>query len=135
MVEQAGFPRRIALIVLLILTWMMFWNSASAFSRGSTLAGILRGLVALVLIAVLIDGRAAASLEGRKVPRSVILILALIAFVVAYGEVRTLPYTDIFLLGDLYLPGLISLVQSAGLIILDILLIWETVRLARRRTM
>ena len=136
MVDYGGFPRRISLLILLILTWTMLLNSASSFSLGNSLEGVIEGIIALGLIGVLIDGRAVRALEARKVkaPRAAILILVLMSFVVVYGEVPQLFQSEVSVLGELYLPGLLSLVQSVGSLILALLFIWETVRLAMRRS-
>jgi len=133
-VDSGGFPRRIFLLILLILAWTMFWNSGSAFSTGDPLEGAIAWVVALGLFAILIDGRAVRALEGREVPGTAILILVLIAFVVVYGEVSQLFKSKDSVLGEPYLPGILSLIRSVGSLLLTLLLIWETIRLAKRRS-
>ncbi len=133
MTGKTGFPRRILVLVMLILSWTMLLNSASAFSTGDTVEGLIELAVVLVLVGILVDGRLARALEGRPVARSVVPILILIVFVVLFGEIPRLLQGDILVRGDLYIPGLLSWVQSAGSVVLGLLLILETIRLAVRK--
>lgn len=133
METETGFPRRILVLVMLILSWTMLLNSASAFSTGDTVEGLIEAVLVLVLVGILVDGRLARALEGRPVARTVIPILILIVFVILYGELPQLLQSEVSVRGEAYLPGILSLVQSVGSVVLGILLLMETIRLAIRK--
>lgn len=130
--NEIGFPRRILVLILLMLVWTMVLNAASAFSTGDQLEGVLEAIVAVVLIAVLVDGRVSAALAGRPINKTVIPILILIEFVILYGELPRLFGNEITVQGEVYLPGFLTLIHSIGSVLLAFLLGWETVKLATR---
>lgn len=134
MSDTAGFPRRIIQLILLVLIWTMAINSVSAFATADQLEGILEALVAVALLGVLVDGRVVDLLAGRPIARTVIPILILIEFVILYGALPGLFDLEISTGNDLYIPGVLALAHSVGSIFLALLLGWETIKLATRRT-
>lgn len=117
---------------MLILIWVIVWNSIFAITTGQLLVGIVGGVVGLALIGMAIEGSVMRKLEGREVPDLALLMLGLIILVLVYGEIRDLIINDLEFLGEFYLPGLIALIRILGSFGLAALLIWETFKLMRK---
>ncbi len=132
MEAKRAFPRRIGTIFLVLLALIVIWNAAFAIATGQTIAGVLGGVVGLILLIAVQNGRLVGYLDGRPVPFIVFPFLILIVFILGIGEVQDLLINDLFLLGDFYLPGLIALIRIIGSFVLLALLVWEVVNLARQ---
>ncbi|MCH8875240.1 MAG: hypothetical protein IIA89_00270 [Chloroflexi bacterium] len=130
--NKRALSNRLIAIVMLILIWVIVWNSIFAITTGQLLVGIVGGVVGLALIGMAIEGSIMRKLEGREVPDLALLMLGLIILVLVYGEIRDLIINDLEFLGEFYLPGLIALIRILGSFGLAALLIWETFKLMRK---
>ncbi len=130
--NKRALSNRLIAIVMLILIWVIVWNSIFAITTGQLLVGIVGGVVGLALIGMAIEGSVMRKLEGREVPDLALLMLGLIILVLVYGEIRDLIINDLEFLGEFYLPGLIALIRILGSFGLAALLIWETFKLMRK---
>ena len=130
--NKRALSNRLIAIVMLILIWVIVWNSIFAITTGQLLVGIVGGVVSLALIGMAIEGSIMRKLEGREVPDLALLMLGLIILVLVYGEIRDLIINDLEFLGEFYLPGLIALIRILGSFGLAALLIWETFKLMRK---
>jgi len=130
--NKRALSNRLIAIVMLILIWVIVWNSIFAITTGQLLVGIVGGVVGLALIGMAIEGSFMRKLEGREVPDLALLMLGLIILVLVYGEIRDLIINDLEFLGEFYLPGLIALIRILGSFGLAALLIWETFKLMRK---
>lgn len=130
--KERALSRRLILVVMLILIWVIVWNSIFAIATGQLLVGVVGGVVGLALIGMSIEGSVMRKLEGREVPDLALLMLGLIVLVLVYGEIRDLTINDLEFLGEFYLPGLIALIRILGSFGLAALLIWETIKLIRQ---
>ena len=130
--KERVLSRRLILVVMLILIWVIVWNSIFAIATGQLLVGVVGGVVGLALIGMSIEGSVMRKLEGREVPDLALLMLGLIVLVLVYGEIRDLMINDLEFLGEFYLPGLIALIRILGSFGLAALLIWETIKLIRQ---
>lgn len=130
--NKRALSNRLIGIVMLILIWVIVWNSIFAITTGQLLVGIVGGVVGLALIGMAIEGSIMRKLEGREVPDLALLMLGLIILVLVYGEIRDLIINDLEFLGEFYLPGLIALIRILGSFGLAALLIWETSKLMRK---
>lgn len=126
---KRAFPRRIATILLVMLTWLIVWNAAFSFATGQTLSGILGAIAGLILLVAMINGRLVGYLEDRPVPFLVFPLLILIILIYGVGEIQDLLLNDLFLLGEFYLPGFIALIRIIGSLALVAFLVWEVVKL------
>ena len=130
--NKRALSNRLIAIVMLILIWVIVWNSIFAITTGQLLVGIVGGVVGLALIGMAIEGSIMRKLEGREVPDLALLMLGLIILVLVYGEIRDLIINDLEFLGEFYLHGLIALIRILGSFGLAELLIWETFKLMRK---
>lgn len=130
--NKRALSNRLIAIVMLILIWVIVWNSIFAITTGQLLVGIVGGVVGLALIGMAIEGSVMRKLEGREVPDLALLMLGLIILVLVYGEIRDLIINDLEFLGEFYLPGLVALIRILGSFGLAALLIWETFKLMRK---
>lgn len=130
--NKRALSNRLIAIVMLILIWVIVWNSIFAITTGQLLVGIVGGVVGLALIGMAIKSSVMRKLEGREVPDLALLMLGLIILVLVYGEIRDLIINDLEFLGEFYLPGLIALIRILGSFGLAALLIWETFKLMRK---
>jgi len=130
--KERALSRRLILVVMLILIWVIVWNSIFAIATGQLLVGVVGSVVGLGLIGMSIKGSVMRKLEGREVPDLALLMLGLIVLVLVYGEIRDLMINDLEFLGEFYLPGLIALIRILGSLGLAALLIWETIKLIRQ---
>jgi len=105
MEAKRAFPRRIGTIFLVLLAWIVIWNAAFAIATGQTIASVLGGVVGLILLIAIQNGRIVGYLEGRPVPFIVFPFLILIVFIMGIGEVQDLLINDMFLLGSFIYRG------------------------------
>ena len=123
--------RRIVNLAIAIPIWMLLTTSVNSFILGSYLVATLSAAMTVALIGILIDGRLATSVEGRPLPSAGFAILALILFVLALGAFQDLRYNELTVSGEIYVPGLITLIRVIGSIVLTLALVVEIVRLMR----
>jgi hypothetical protein len=121
--------RRLIILLFLILIWFGLGNAAFSFSLGKVAGGAIALTISIALAGAMLEGRTIRFLEGRPLRWESILPLSLVAVVVVYDAIQSLRLNQITLLGALYLPGLISLVQVVGLLFLAGALVWELGRL------
>ena len=132
MSEEKSLEVRVVRISIILLIWYSVGITASSFSIGNTLLTIIGLLISGLLIFVLLDKRLVQKLKERPMPgRSLIGIYGLMIILI-YGGIRNLQLNDVFIFGELYLPGLIGVIQAIGTFILSAILLWETVALTRK---
>jgi len=129
MQEVKPSTRRLLTLLFLILAWFGLGNAAFSFSLGKGTGGVIPLAISVAVVAMLLDGRVIRYLEKRQLRWESIIPFSLIAVVVVYDAIQTLRLSQITLLGELYVPGLISVVQVIGLLLLTAALVWELVRL------
>lgn len=122
---------RVVRIALLLLIWYSIGIAASDFSLGDALLGIIPLVAAGLLAFALIDNRLVKRLEERSMPGKSLIGIYGLMIILIYGGIRNLHLNDVFLLGELYLPGLIGAIQAIGTFILSAILLWETIALTR----
>jgi len=121
---------RLLTLLLIILVWFGLGNAAFSFALGETVGGAIELAISLGLIGIAIDGRVIRLLEGRRLNNISLLVFALAALVLFYDGVESLRFNETKLLGDIYLPGVITIVRAAGEFLLAAALVWELGRLA-----
>jgi len=84
----------------------------------------------IALIALAVEGRVVRLLEGRRLNSLSLLVFAVAALVLVFDGVESLRFNETSLLGEVYLPGIITIVRAAGEFVLASVLIWEVGRLA-----
>lgn len=120
---------RVVRIALLLLIWYSIGIAASSFSLGNILLAMITLVATGLLVFVLINNRLVQKLKERPMPgRSLIGIYGLILILI-YGGIRNLQLIEVFIFGELYLPGLIGIIQAIGTFILAAILLWETISL------
>lgn len=123
--------RRIVNLALAIPGWILLSTAINSIYLSSYLVGVLSGVLVLVIIGAIADGRIASYLEGKPLPSSGFAILVLILFVLLLGAFQDIRYNELTVSGELYLPGVITLIRVAGSVILTLALAIELVRLMR----
>lgn len=121
---------RLLMLLLIILIWFGLGNAAFSFAIGKVVGGAIELAVSLALIALAVEGRVVRQLEGRRLNSLSLLVFALAALVLVYDGVESLRFNEISLLGEVYLPGIITIIRAVGEFVLGGVLIWETARLA-----
>ena len=121
---------RLLMLLLIILIWFGLGNAAFSFAIGKVVGGAIEFAVSLALIALAVEGRVVRLLEGRRLNSLSLLVFAVAALVLVFDGVESLRFNETSLLGEVYLPGIITIVREAGEFVLASVLIWEVGRLA-----
>ncbi|HLC06429.1 MAG TPA: hypothetical protein VJK02_25635 [Anaerolineales bacterium] len=121
---------RLLMLLLIILIWFGLGNAAFSFAIGKVVGGAIEFAVSLALIALAVEGRVVRLLEGRRLNSLSLLVFAVAALVLVFDGVESLRFNETSLLGEVYLPGIITIVRAAGEFVLASVLIWEVGRLA-----
>jgi len=129
MQAEKASSHRLIILLFAILIWFGLGSAAFSFSLGKASAGAIELIISLALAAAMIEGRIVRLLEGRPLRWESILPFSLIAVVVVYDAIQSLRFNQTTLLGAIYVPGLISIVRVAGLLLLTAALLWELGRL------
>src|SRR3990172_3586815 len=125
-----GTNYRLLMLLLIILIWFGLGNAAFSFAIGKVVGGAIEFAVSLALIALAVEGRVVRLLEGRRLNSLSLLVFAVAALVLVFDGVESLRFNETSLLGEVYLPGIITIVRAAGQFVLASVLIWEVGRLA-----
>lgn len=131
MESERLITRRSINLAIAIPVWMLLTTSANSIILGSYAVGVLSAAIAFGLVAILVDGRLANSLEGRPLPAAGIAIAVLILFILAFGAFQDLRYNELSVSGEIYIPGVVTLVRVVGSVVLTLALIVEIAGLKR----
>ena len=123
--------RRSINLAIAIPIWMLLTTSANSIILGSYAVGVLSATIALALVVILVDGRLASSLDGRPLPTAGIAIAVLVLFILAFGAFQDLRYNELSVSGEIYIPGVVTLVRVVGSLVLTLALAVELARLKR----
>jgi len=121
---------RLLMLLLIILIWFGLGNAAFSFAIGKVVGGAIEFAVSLALIALAVEGRVPDKHAGRRLNSLSLLVFAVAALVLVFDGVESLRFNETSLLGEVYLPGIITIVRAAGEFVLASVLIWEVGRLA-----
>lgn len=127
--------KRVRKLFQITLVWLMWYGlglAAVSFSIDKLVKGIIELIVVGILFVILFDGRLLRKLHERPIPGRFLLGMYVIIFIGIEGVIRDFRLNDIYLLGELYVPGVIIYARSVGIIILTAILLWETIALTRQ---
>jgi len=123
--------RRSINLAIAIPIWMLLTTSANSIILGSYAVGALSAAMAVALVAILVDRRLANNLEGRALPTAGIAIAVLILLILAFGALQDLRYNELLVSGEIYIPGVVTLIRVVGSLILTGALVVEIAKLMR----
>lgn len=116
---------------LVLLIWYTLGSAAFSFSIQNMTAGIIELMLAGIFAYILIDGRLFHRLKGHEIKSALFMPMVFLIFAILYLVYRDLWLTDLYVLEQLHLPGVVSYIRAAGLIIILAFLIWETISVTR----
>jgi len=122
---------RLLKIALIIFIWYGLGLAALSFSIEKTLEGLIQLIIVGIAIFILIGGRLFLILKDREIRGFSLVPMYLLIAVIIYDVIRSFQLNDLYVLGQLHYPSLISYIQAAGLIIILVFMLWETVALTR----
>lgn len=129
MLTEKKTTRSLIVLLLVILIWYGLGTAAFSFSLGNVAGGAIELIVSIALGVAALEGRIIRLLQGRPVRWESVLAFSLVAVVLVYDAIQTLRLDQSTLLGDIYMPGVISIVRVVGLLLLTVALLWELGRL------
>ena len=116
---------------VILLIWYTLGSAAFSFSIQKITSGMIDLVLAGIFIYILIDGRLFLRLKDREIRSALFVPMYAIIIAILYLVYRDLWLSDLYVLDQLNLPGIISYIRAAGLIIIFFLLTWETITITR----
>jgi hypothetical protein len=116
---------------LILLIWYTLGSAAFSFSIQKITSGMINLVLVGIFVYILIDGRLFLRLKDREIRSALFVPMYALIIAILYMVYRDFCLTDLYVLDQLHLPGVISYIRAAGLIIIFALLTWETITITR----
>jgi len=129
--DQKNRVIRLLRIALIIFIWYGLGLIALSFTIDKILEGIIELVIVGIAIFILIDGRLFLILKDREISGKFLIPMYLLIAVIIYDIIRSFQINDLYVLDQLHYFALIEYINSAGLIILLLIMLWETITLTR----
>lgn len=123
---------RLFKIALVLIIWYFLGLAAVAFSIDTVLIGIFDLIAVGIFVFILLDGRLFRMMHDRPIPGKFLLGMYVAIILGIDAVIRDIRFNDIYVLGELYIPGVITSARAVGTLILTAILFWETVALTRQ---
>ena len=95
-------------IALILIIWYGIGITAFSFAIQKTLDGIIRLAIVGIFTYILVDGRLFLRLKGRNIHSSFFIPMYLLILAAIYLVIREVQLTDLYVLDQLHIPGLIE---------------------------
>jgi len=127
------WSRKLALVLAAPLIWFILTSGLFAFAIGSIASGAIKTTVAIAILYLVANKQVSKALEGRStlIAAPVFFIIYLVA--IGIFQLSDLFTTDLYLLGKIDIPAVISIASAIGYLIIVVITIFEFVRLMRSR--
>jgi len=116
---------------LILLIWYTLGSAAFSISIQNYTVGIIEFVITGIFVYILIDGRLFLKMKEREIRSALFVPMYFLIIAILYMVYRDLWLTDLYVLDQLHLPGVISTIRAAGLIIILAFMTWQTITITR----